>query len=170
MPSTYTPIASTTLGSATSSVTFSSLGSYTDLFISATVFPDTTVSRYLVIRFNGDTGNNYNDNILAGLGNGAEAGPNNNAPWMYMSGYGAMLNDSTTAFPMLSKINIMNYNNSTTYKNVVFTSDQSKISGATYTGIGMWRNTAAITSVTLQCNTYNLGANSVFTIYGIKAA
>lgn len=170
MPSTFTPIASTTLNSATSSVTFSSLGLYTDLYISATVFPDTTVSRYLVMRFNGDTGNNYNDNMMAGLGSGAESSPDSNAPWIYINGYGAMLNDSTTAYPMLAKINIMNYGNSTMYKHVVATSDTPKTGGAAYSLVGMWRNTTPITSVTLMCNSYNLGTNSRFTIYGIKAA
>jgi hypothetical protein len=170
MPSTYTPIASTTLGSSTSSVTFSSLGSYTDLFISCSVFPDTTVSRYLTLRFNGDSGNNYNSNQIAGLTSGIESGQDPNTPHIYINGYGAMLNDSTTAFPMMVKINIMNYGNSTSYKSVIFTADQSKVGGSTYTGIGMWRNTDPITSVSLQCNTYNLGTNSVFSIYGIKAA
>lgn len=170
MASTFTPIATTTVGSATPSVTFSSLGAYTDLFISCSVFPDTTTSRYLTLRFNGDTGNNYNDNETAVVSTGGEAGHDDNAPWNYISGYGAMLNDSTTAYPMLSKINIMNYGNTTTYKTLIFTSDQSKTGGASYSGVGMWRSTSAITSVSLISSSYNFGTNSTFSIYGIKAA
>ncbi len=59
MPATYEPLATTTLGSAASSVTFSSIsGSYTDLVV---VFSGTAGggNSNLILTFNSDTGSNY---------------------------------------------------------------------------------------------------------------
>jgi len=70
MPSTYTPIATTTLGSAASSVTFSSIsGAYTDLVL---VGAGTLASNlYLNVKFNNDTGSNYSRTELYGDGSSA---------------------------------------------------------------------------------------------------
>ena len=57
--STYTPIATTTLGSAASSVTFSSIsGSYTDLIL-ITNPSSATTDQSIYVQFNADTGTNY---------------------------------------------------------------------------------------------------------------
>ena len=62
----------------------------------------------------------------------------------------------------------MNYSNATTYKTVIARHD----SWDSYTvgNVGLWRNTAAITSLTISTQTFNMGVGSVFTLYGIKAA
>jgi hypothetical protein len=61
---TYTPLATNTLGSATSSVTFNSLSGYTDLVL---VFKTKlTTSAAIKVQYNADTGNNYSYTRLYG--------------------------------------------------------------------------------------------------------
>jgi len=66
---TYTPLATVTLGSATSSVTFSSIpATYRDLIL---IFDGTrTGNNNVQYRFNSDTGTNYSTVIAAGNGSG----------------------------------------------------------------------------------------------------
>lgn len=159
--STYTPIATTTLGSNTTSVTFSSLGSYTDLIL-VTNTSNTLGSFYdNLLTFNGDTGTNYSWTRLYGNGTSALStrGSSQNNIQVGWSGP-AMTNNI---------IHIMNYGNSTTYKTVLSRSNDA----ASNTGawVGLWRNTAAITSLTLtQYTGSSFVTGSSFTLYGITAA
>ena len=162
MPSTYEPIATTTLGSAASSVTFSSIsGSYTDLIL---VFAGTTASNaYPSLRFNGDTGTNYSNTNFRGNGTSAQSTRFNSANEMDIA-YGSPL--STTQANFI--IQIMNYSNTTTNKTVLArTNNADRETGA---AVGLWRSTSAINSVTLKSNSPNFDVGSTFTLYGIKAA
>ena len=68
---TYTPIASTTIGTAVASYTFSSIsGSYTDLVLIASVQLSSAGQSFLY-QYNGDTGTNYSLTILKGNGTSA---------------------------------------------------------------------------------------------------
>ena len=160
--STYTPIATSTLGSTTASVTFSSIsGSYTDLVIVCGSLKYVTGDDDAFVRFNGDTGTNYSWTQLNG--NGATASSNRGTS---TSGIRA-INGMTTTDPGTTIINIQNYSNSTTYKTTL-SRHSTGFAGAF---AGLWRNTAAVTSVTI----INLGAGgfatgSTFTLYGIAAA
>ena len=64
----------------------------------------------------------------------------------------------------------MNYSNSTTYKTVISRGGNA----ATWvtTNVGLWRNTAAITSVKVFASdaSSNMNSGSTFTLYGIAAA
>ena len=64
MAITYEPIATTTLGSATASVTFSSLGSYTDIVLVCSVQSASSGDARINIRFNGDTASNYSGTCM----------------------------------------------------------------------------------------------------------
>jgi len=159
MPTTYEPIATTTLGSAQSSVTFSGIaGTYTDLVLVAQV-KYTANPSYAGIRFNSDSGTNYSNTQIRGNGSSASSGRNTNAGQITGGSY-------TTGFT-LDIFNIMNYSNSTTYKTVLRRGNQSDDVAAT---VGLWRNTNAITSVSYIIDTGNLDTGSTFTLYGIKAA
>ena len=70
MAITYEPIATTTLGSAQASVSFSSFSGYTDLVL---VCVATTASddQFLSVQFNGDTGSNYSNTYMTGNGSTA---------------------------------------------------------------------------------------------------
>jgi len=162
MPSTYEPIATTTLGSTTASVTFSSIaGTYTDLVIVCGSLKYVTGDDDAFVRFNGDTGSNYSWTQLNG--NGATASSNRGSSTTGIRS----INGMSTSNVGTTIINVQNYNNSTTYKTTL-SRHSTDFAGAF---VGLWRNTAAITSVTIV----NLGAGgfasgSTFTLYGIKAA
>ena len=62
MPATYEPIATTTLSSAASTITFSSIGSgYTDLRVIFSGLGTTGAGQYANMRLNSDTGTNYSN-------------------------------------------------------------------------------------------------------------
>ena len=69
-------------------------------------------------------------------------------------------------------VNIQNYANSTTYKTTL--SRVNNAANGTGAIVGLWRNTAAITSFTLNMMkagvAYDFTTGSTFTLYGIKAA
>jgi hypothetical protein len=161
--STYTPIATTTLGSAAASYTFSSIPStYTDLVIicNAKVASGGAVNTFM--RFNGDTGSNYSATILYGTGSAAGSYRSTN------NSTGIIFDDITSTEPNIDIINIMNYANTTTYKSTI--TRASVVGSTVQTSAGLWRSTAAINSVTIINPSTNLAAGSTFTLYGIQAA
>ena len=167
MPQTYTPIASTTLTSATADITFSSIsGSYTDLIIVSNFGSDAAAFPY--IRFNSDSGANYSTTDL--YGNGTSAGSarqsGGNQIWLSLD------IESSTPIQNNMIVNLQNYSNTTTFKTVLTRMNNSSI-GTTAT-VGLWRNTAAITSLTISAiklgSTRTFSTGSTFTLYGIKAA
>lgn len=158
MTATYDCIATTTLGSAQSSITFSSIsGAYTDLILICHV-KYTANPSYAGIRFNGDSAGNYSNTLLRGNGSSATSSRNSNAGQIVGGSY-------TTGFTV-DRFNIMNYSNSTTNKTVLRRGDQSDETGA---AVGLWRNTNAITSVSYIIDTGNLDTGSTFALYGVKA-
>jgi hypothetical protein len=159
MTSTYETISSQTLGSAAASVTFSSIpGTYTDLVlvIAANAGGPTAAS----MRFNGDSATNYSDTILDGDGASATSYRETNRTNIWAGSY------YNTSTPTVAIHNIMNYANTTTNKTTL-----SRINypiAFTSAEVGLWRNTAAITSITLATGA-NFNTGSTFSLYGIKA-
>jgi hypothetical protein len=157
---TYEPITTQTLGSAASSVTFSSIsGSYTDLVIIQS--NQTSAGGYTRVTFNSDTGNNYSN--IQMYGTGSTPGTSVNTSIAYMqSGY------STASVQVTLIHQIMNYSNSTTRKTALMRwNDTGDTAG---TSIGIWNSTSAITSITLTQGSGNYNTGSTFTLYGIAAA
>jgi hypothetical protein len=62
-------------------------------------------------------------------------------------------------------MNFLNYSNTTTYKTILSRSNRAE--QATEAFVGLWRNSAAITSISIASATFT--TNSIFTLYGIKA-
>ena len=170
MPSTYTPIATQTLGSAAASVTFSSIsGTYTDLILVINAKNSTNGSRRLDLRFNSDTATNYSITRLYGNGTTATSDRFTSASAMDV---GFLAGADGTGFG-LSILNVQNYSNSTTNKTALFRwNSLTSLSGDQYTtaGVGLWRNTAAITSISLAFQSDNFAIGSTFTLYGVKSA
>ena len=72
MPTTYEPIATTTLGSAQTSVTFSSIsGAYTDLVLVINAGNSGGTGYGIALQCNNDTGSNYSFTQLYGTGSAA---------------------------------------------------------------------------------------------------
>jgi hypothetical protein len=162
MAITYEPIATTTLSTATASVTFSSIsGTYTDLvvIINGTA---TTAFGQIQMRINADTGSNYSTTYLWGTGSAAVSDRDSNIstggmnPGFIGTGQGSNI------------FNIQNYSNTTTYKTVVA---RSSVTGNRVSAtVNLWRSTSAVTEVRFNIlggDTFASG--TTFTLYGIKA-
>jgi hypothetical protein len=139
-------------------VTFSSIpGTYTDLVL---VFAGTvgTLDNNNVT-FNGDTGSNYSVTRLVGNGSTASSSRGSNLNAIQCGEIATSQSNDI--------IQIQNYSNSTTYKTLIHRSNNT--SQFLKASVGLWRNTAAITSITItNGGTYQIG--STFTLYGIASA
>ena len=156
--STYTPIATQTLGSTATSVTFSSIsGAYTDLVL--IFYGKGSTGGNFTFQFNSDTGSNYSATILYADGSTAGSVQVSSQSSMNIGGVGT--NFTTNIF------HIMNYSNSTTYKTVLGRFSRPDEVGAK---VGLWRSTSNITSIVAGVSGGNFAIGSTFTLYGIAAA
>lgn len=164
MPATYEKIATTTLGSASATITFSSISSaYTDLVL---VFVGSGASggRYR-LRFNGDTATNYSSTIISG--DGTTAG---STRYTSLDGIESGYNIGTTNRTFIS-CDIFSYAGSTNKIALLTYSNDQNGSGQTQRTVGLWRNTAAITSVGLDIiGGINFTTGTTATLYGILKA
>lgn len=164
MPATYEPIYSTTFGTSYGAFTLTGLPTtYTDLVL---VFgwAAGTGGQVIYVRFNSDTASNYSDArvVTGGGGTGSYRSTANG------SGIYAGVTGSTSSFPSLLTLNIMNYSNTTTYKTVLCRQSSSENVGA---HVGLWKKTPeAITSITFDLSSGTYGSGTTISIYGIKAA
>lgn len=161
MAATYEPIATGDLAGQTS-VTFNSLGDYTDLYlVGANLTRGTANSTFL--RFNSDTGNNYSWTQLVGNGSTATSSrASNQTSSLVANGTTGLSSTNPTMF----NLQIFNYKNTNTYK--TYLSRDTDSAGATEAIVGLWRSTSAITSITiLTGGNFTTGSLS---LYGIKAA
>lgn len=182
MPSTYEPIATQTLGSAASSITFSSIpNTYTDLVLVASI--RTTVNTYNnmnfpTLRFNGNSSAVYsvtemytrNDSSSWRTVSGGNSSPNQNELNL---GGAATTNFGSNIFSNYV-VNFMNYSNTTTNKTFISRGgtggDLTNMDG-TRLNVGLYRSTSAISSFTwTPTNSANFTVGCTFTLYGIKAA
>jgi hypothetical protein len=156
---TYTPLATVTLGTATASVTFSSIpATYRDLIVILNAQLSNSTARETVMRFNSDTGANYLRVYAFGDGSttGSGADTLNNVTPLFLS--------NTRA----SSINhIMDYSATDKHKTVLTRSSNTASSTAMYAH--RWANTAAITSISLAIVGDTYAAGSTFSLYGVIA-
>ena len=158
---TYTPIARQVLASSAATVTISDIPStYTDLVF---VFEGTATGSFadIGLRVNGDTGSNYSDTLL--YGTGSAVGSTRHSNLTYARGW--YLSASSTRG--ITRIDFLNYSNTTTNKTFIGRNDIAATElEAT---VGLWRNTAAITSISITPQGTSVAAGSTVTLYGIKA-
>jgi hypothetical protein len=165
MPNTYVALATQTLGTATNTLTFSLSGisGYTDLrvVIDAAV---TSSADNVCFRYNSDTGSNYSRTGMAGNGSSALSARSSNVTFNEIDYYGYLETTRSVIYA-----DIMNYSNSTTFKTVLGRS--SNAANGTGATVGLWRNTAAITSLTIFTKaSINFAVGSTFSLYGIANA
>jgi len=164
MPITYEPIATTTLGSNTASVTFSTIpGTYTDLVLVS--FPKrTNQSDAAIFAYpNSDTtGNLASNTAVYGDGTSASSNQRSNSNGVRIGVIG--LGEAGTQIAQF-----MNYANTNVFKTVL--SRENRAEEYTFGVVNLWRNTNAITSLLIQVsNASDFATGSTFTLYGIKAA
>jgi hypothetical protein len=167
--STYEKVATTTLGSAASDVTFSSIsGSYTDLVVIVNAGCSSS-GDVMYMQFNSDTGSNYSNTMLFGSGTSTSSNRTSNDTFISLS-QGAGIGTGASGWNCISNIN--NYSNATTRKTVL-TRDGIAANGlylGTEARVSLWRSTSAINSIRFYTSAGNIVTGSTFTLYGIAAA
>ena len=167
MASTYEPIATNTLASATASVTFSSIPqTYTDLVcvVMAQKTASGSGSGYN-IRFNGVSTTDYSTTYLEGSGGSASSYRATTQPNQLA---GALTSNAVASHFDVNTNQVMNYANTTTYKTTLTRYNDNEY-GYLGAGVSLFARTEAINSVTFfTASTFAIGCT--FTIYGIKAA
>jgi hypothetical protein len=164
---TYEAIASTTLTTTATSVSFSSIsGSYTDLVLVVSASVDSAED--LRFRINDDTGSNYSYTSLYGTGSAAGSFRATNQTSGNSDFYGSL---STTLGNSVQILHFLNYSNTTTNKTIL--SRANRADSGVDANVNLWRSTSAITKITLAKasafgGTFQSG--STFSLYGIKAA
>jgi hypothetical protein len=162
MSRTYDSIVSTTLIANAGSITFSSIpGTYTDLVL--VLRPVNYGTGNMLIRFNGDTANNYSRTALAGTGSSTPSGRLSNVPYFGWDFAGSGINGPGGVLVA----HIMSYANTGMTKAILGIGGHASL-GVDRT-VGLWRSTSAITSLTVTGPT-NFAPGTVMSLYGIKAA
>jgi hypothetical protein len=166
MPTTYEPIATTT-PSGVSTFTFSSVPStYTDLVLILSIIGGGTGD--LDVSFNGASGGTlYSMTTLSGNGTAVSTASFTSYPAIRTTlGFGL-----STTIPSFFKVDIFSYAGSTNKTCLVTNSMDRNGTGETRSTVGLWRNTAAITSIVVSSpQAQNFAAGTTATLYGIKAA
>ena len=169
MPATYEPIATSTLGTAAPSVTFSSIpATYTDLRLVIFCAGTSSAGKGVAIQLNSDTGTNYSGTRIYGDGATASSARQSNFDYLFFN------NTSTsTTIPTFYTVDFFSYAGSTNKTALLTGSADKNGSGAVERVVGLYRSTSAITTIKVTLYTdgsanYNTG--STFTLYGIKSA
>lgn len=170
MPATYEPIASTTLGSAAATISFSSIpGTFTDLVV--VLFTGTTHgdNEVMQLTFNSDTASNYSMTRLYGNGSSAVSD-------RFSSQTSIDAGFMPQANPGICIINVMSYANTNVNKTCLISAETINSTNTSANRrivireVGLWRSTSAITSMTFDFASGNFQSGSTASLYGIKAA
>ena len=167
--SALVPIAWTQLGSDTSIVTFSSLPqTFQDLYLVANA-RGTTAATFIEfgIRLNGDTGNNYSRTVLYGDGS-ATSIRGTNQPFFYAF-YPIAASQTSNVFSA-GVMHVLNYTSGSVNKTMISRDGVASSSSITIASVGLWRNSAAVTSLSITPFSGNIATGSTFALYGVRAA
>ena len=168
----YESIATFTLGTAASSVTFSSIPStYTHLQIRYLAKTSrSAVNDYAKLEINGDTTtSNYRSHTLNGDGGSAYAGTTANA--IEIGGFPGNTNADMFGAGVLDFLDYANTNKYKTIRMLSGFNQNSASTGTSWVGLdsGLWMSSSAITSIKITPGVGpNFVANSQFALYGIK--
>jgi hypothetical protein len=166
LPVTYENIATTTLGSAAASITFSSIpATYTDLRLVLVGTSSTTNTQY--VTFNNDTATNYSHTQVYGNGTAASSFANTNIAYIK---WASDVVGASSTIPLMATLDVFSYAGSTN-KTALLTNNQDlNGSGVVDYKVGLWRSTAAINRIDIGRTGGNFNAGTTATLYGIKNA
>ena len=152
---TYTPLATVTLGSSASSVTFSSIpGTYRDLILVADGTSST--SDFCFLRFNGDS-SNYTRVGMLGVGGSVVSFSDSDASAIGFQSTGRSNNI----------VQIMDY--AQTDKHKTYLSRNNVNAAQVQANAHRYASTSAITSLAVVAATGTISAGSTFSLYGVIA-
>lgn len=159
---TYVPLATVTLASAVSGVTFSSIpATYRDLVIVASSLTSTdTIGR---IKLNPASSQTYL--YCAIRGNGSSASGVASAGL----GQGVLSSTATAGTTKRLQLNIQIFDYATTNKDKTILSRGNEASTGTDGVLSRWDNTEAVTSVQINAETGNWSIGGRFDLYGIAS-
>jgi hypothetical protein len=168
MANTYTLIASNVLGSATSTVTFSSISSaYTDLILKISARSTGNID-LVNLTFNGDTATNYSRTMVRGSGTVADSSRQSSQTSLSLDGATDPSSYAANTFASC-EIYIPQYSASQNKPYSSFGGTETNASAAYISNqANLWRNTATITSIALGPSGTTFVAGSSFYLYGIK--
>jgi ABC-type tungstate transport system permease subunit len=153
---TYTPLATVTLTSSASSVTFSNIpATYRDLILVSTI--TSSINTDILIRFNSDLNeSNYPVVFMRGTGSAADSGTNN-----------ARIGFAFTGTSIQVNTQIMDYSATDKHKTFISRADASGTGAEAFAN--RWASTSAITSVQVLTSTGNWASGATFNLFGIEA-
>ena len=159
--STYTPIATTTLGSSASSYTFNSIPTtYTDLELVLNLAPSSATNP--IFQFGNGSADplaNYSQTFVSGTGSVANSNRTTSTNQLQAFINAAASGQST----IICKF--QNYANTLVYKSILMRAGGA--GNETTASVGLWRSSAAINTLLVSAN---MAAGTSLTLYGILAA
>ena len=166
-PSSFESIASSTLGSAGASISFSSIPStYKSLQLRCTLYYANTGTNGARLRLNSDTGANYATHILFGDGATVTAAGTSSTNQIDI---GTTNGNDKSSIRSVFIIDIHDYASTTKNKTVrTFSGVDMNGSGYVYLTSGLWINTAAVNSVLLRPDGGSFDTGSSVALYGVK--
>jgi hypothetical protein len=162
MSQDYIPLATVTLASATSTVTYTNIPAtpYRDLVFILQIPATTTVVGDVLVRTNSDGGTNYS--WVEASGNGFTTSSFTNT---VRTGLFAGYHDgSNSAF--ITRFNLMDYSATDKHKTTLVRNDKS---AATTMLAGRWANTAAVNRLDIIGANGNFPIGTTLNLYGIVA-
>jgi hypothetical protein len=164
---TYTALATVTLGSSASSVTFSSIpATYRDLILIVNGSPSDNSYPGVTSRLNGDTGANYSRVRMGGDGTGSGGSTSlTGATNLELNSYFGLGSSTSSRMALIAQL--MDYSATDKHKTVLTRS------GTNTDGVealaGRWANTAAVTTWLVYTTSAAFGAGTTFALYGIAS-
>ncbi len=176
MADTCEALATTTLGSATSAISFSSISaSYEHLLIVGDLksTQGTAGSCEILVTLNTDTGSNYETQGMWGYQTTENTQESIGAANMIFMGAGTdTMNVNQHGVVRLLIADYANSNKSTTIRNLggnIADGDTDTAKVVTVSG-GLWNTTTAVNAVTLTSSSGNLKTNSTLTLLGLRSS
>lgn len=167
----FESIATATGTGSSGTITFSSIPStYKHLQIRGIARQSALGSntRECQVRFNSDSGSNYQRHALIGTGSAVNAGyssPSATETW----GVIGVSTGATANAHAATLLDVHDYASATKYKTIrSFAGGDLNGSGQIYLISGLWMSTSAITSIQLIADSGNWNSTTVFALYGIK--
>ena len=168
----YDLISTTTLGTASSFVTFSNLGDYSSTYkhlqirISSQLFVGGSGAEFVSLRFNSDTGNNYSRHQLSGNGSTVSSGAATSSSF---ASAGLAFNEGEVGYAgsVVEILDPFSTSKNTTVRTL------AGLPGATNKFIQLqssaYLDTSSISSISLfEINASSFSPASRFSLYGIK--